>query len=468
VQWPSWVPKVGGKGIDLLPGFDIAPENGFRIPKQSVNVILQGGLQPGFGPLVAIPVAKLQIANPELNDVAQFVNPYGPPQTVWDAVAPSTVKRVAELVNNQSRAHMYDTYTIFAAQQAEYRLDPEKFGGKAPTWQDAATKAKWVGVLKIVNNAASPFPAIFDSKYRLFQDSYRDLQNKQRTENLPIGWADEQFIKAYGEAFFPLVQSMSKNNAGLGATAESVNASKKYASEISQYAMESGQPNKNLARLIVGPEGEGAYNQSAHRWQESREMSPGSGVTFRDVSNSQQAAADADAALGWYKYRAFMNTMDAKANEQGLRSYAEDQTLVDTKKEFVLNLKDQIPAWGVDFDQMDPQKFSRDLTTLSKVATDPKFGVERTDMAGTRQYLVLRQALQMQLADAGISEGSQDALPLKQAFTDEVMNMVGQNTSFAEWAFHPFLERDPLLADLVPATTFDPSGLDTATQWGFN
>lgn len=460
MQAPSWAPLIGGKKLPIA-------NSNFRIPMQSFNIILQGGLQPGFGPLVAIPVAKLQIDNPELDDVAKFVNPYGPPASVWDAVAPSTAKRVAELVNTQSRSHMYDTQRIYMQDLADYRQDPEKFGNKPPTWESAASKAKAVGILKIVNNFANPFPAIFDSKYKLYQDAYRDLQNKERTDNHEQGWADDQFIKGYGESFFPLVQSMSKNNAGLAATGEAVNASKKYKSEIAKYGMEAGDPNKTLIRLIVGDEGEGAYNQSAHRWQETREISPASGVNFRDVSKSQEAAANADADLGWYKYRQFQNLIDAQANDQGLRSYSESDDLVAAKKEFVQNLKNENPSWEVDYDQMDPQKFARDIKSLGEAATSDKFGAERTDIAGVRQYLTLRQALEEQLQMYGISAGSQDALPLKQAFTDEVMNIVGSNTKFAEWAFHPFLERDPLLADITPQSGIDPA-VTTAQQWGFS
>jgi hypothetical protein len=362
---------------------------------------------------------------------------------------------------------MYDTQRIYMQDLADYRQDPEKFGNKPPTWESAASKAKSVGILKVVNNFANPFPAIFDSKYKLYQDAYRDLQNKERTDGHEQGWADDQFIKGYGESFFPLVQSMSKNNAGLGATGEAVNASKKYKSEIAKYGMEAGDPNKTLIRLIVGDEGEGAYNQSAHRWQETREISPASGVTFRDVSKSQDAAANADADLGWYKYRQFQNLIDAQANDQGLRTYAESDDLVAAKKEFVQNLKNENPAWEVDYDQMDPQKFERDIKSLGEVATSDKFGADRTDIAGTREYLVLRQALQQQLADYGIGANSVDAEPLKQQFTDEVMNLVGSNTKFAEWAFHPFLERDPLLADLTPQSGIDPS-VTTAQQWGFS
>lgn len=460
---PSWAPAIGGKELTIAGSH-------FRIPKQAMNIVLQGGLQPGFGPLVAIPTAKLQIANPELNDVARFINPYGPPESVWDAVAPSTVKRVTELVNGQSRAHMYDTERIYMQDLADHRLDPEHHPD--PSWAKAAEKAKWVGVLKVINNSSSPFPAIFDSKYKLYQDAYRDLHNKERQDNHEQGWADDQFIKGYGQTFFPLVQSMSKNNAGVGATAEAVDALKKYSGLVSSAGMEAGDPNKALIRLIVGPEGEGAYNQSAHRWEETRQISPGSGVNFRDVSKGQEAAADADSSLGWLKYRQFMNVLDSTANSEGLRTYSESDDLVAKKAEFVANLKEQNPSWRVDYESMDPGKFTRDVEKLAEVANDKQFvdNVERTDMAGVREYLRLRQALQGQLSDFDISEGSQAAVPLKQEFTNAVMNIVSQNTQFSEFAFHTFLERDPLLEPL-PTTTSNgqdqQSALTTANRWGF-
>lgn len=460
MQVPSWSPIFAGKKITAV-------NSQFRIPKQAMNIVLQGGLQPGFGPLVAIPVGMLQTAQPEINDVAKFVNPFGPPDSVWDAVAPSTAKRIADLTNDQSKAHMTDTLRMYQQMNGQHRLDPERY--PAPTWAEAAKRANAVGMLKIVNNFANPFPAIFDSPFKMYQDSYRNLQNQERTENRPRGWADDQFIKAHGDSFFPLVQGMSKNNAGLSATAEGKNASDKYAKQISQYGMENGQANKQLIQLIVGPEGEGEFNLSAHRWQETREISPASGVDFRSTANAQDAAADADSSLGWYKFRQFQNQIDAMANDRGLRTYSEDPELVQAKKDFVQQLKDENPSWEVDYDQMDPEKFDRNLEKLSELANSGTFGVQRTDMAGTRQYLQLRQALTDQLSALDIGEGTQAAIPYKLQFTDAVMDLVGSNTQFSEWAFHPFLERDPLLAGLIQdPTTGDLSQDDTANVWGFS
>jgi hypothetical protein len=435
------------------------------MPKQAMNIVLQGGLQPGFGPLVAIPVGQLQTRQPEINDVAKFVNPFGPPESTWDAVAPATAKRMRDLVDKQSNAHIYDTKRIYDAMNAEHRLDPEK--NPAPSWEEAAKRANAVGVLKIVNNFVNPFPVIFDSPYKLYQDSYRALQEQERKEDHPRGWADDQFIKAHGYTFFPLVQGMSKNNAGLSATAEGKNASEKYKSQIAKYGMEAGSPNKTLIQLIVGPEGEGEYNQSAHMWQQTREISPASGYTFRDTANAQDAVADADSALGWYKFRQFQNQIDAMANDRGLRIYSEDPELVQAKKDFVEQLKHENPSWEVDFDQMDPEKFNRNIEKLGELANSDTFGVMRTDMAGTRQYLNLRKALTDQLTELDIGPDSQDAIPFKQEFTDAVMDLAGQNTQFAEWAFHPFLERDPLLENMVQnPTTGDLSPADTASVWG--
>lgn len=467
LQVPKWSPFFAGKRITAL-------DTQFRIPKQAMNIVLQGGLQPGFGPLVAVPVGMLQTSKPEINDVAKFVNPFGPPDSVWDAVAPATAKRVADLVNEQSKAHMADTLRIYQQMNGRHREDPERY--PAPSWTEAEKRAKQIGVLKIVNNFANPFPAIFDSPYKLYQDAYRDLKEKERTEKdangnqlHPRGWADDQFIKGYGESFFPLVQGMSKNNAGLSATAEGKNASDKYAKQIAKYGMENGAPNKTLIQLIVGDEGEGEFNLSAHRWQETREISPASGVDFRSTANAQDAAADADSALGWYKFRQKMNELDARANDMGLRTYSEDPLLLEERKQFVENLKAENPAWEVDFDQMDPEKFNRNIEKLGELANSDTFGPMRTDMAGVRTYLAMRAALQEQLKSLDIGEGTQAAIPFKLQFTDAVMDLVGSNTKFSEWAFHPFLSRDPLLEGLIQdSTTGELSLDDTAAIWGFS
>jgi len=81
----------------------------------------------------------------------------------------------------------------------------------------------------------------------------------------------------------------------------------------------------------------------------------------------------------------------------------------------------------------------------------------------------MRQALTEQLKSLDIGEGTQAAIPFKLQFTDAVMDLVGSNTKFSEWAFHPFLERDPLLEGLITdPTTGELSMDDTAATWGFS
>lgn len=442
-----------------IPG---AGDSQLKISKQSFNLVLQGGLQPGFGPLVSYPVAKIQTAAPQLNDIAKLVNPYGPPDGLWGAMAPSTLKTLSDAINSQSQNHEQDTRRIWAQMLAEYKTDPQKFGGTAPTIDDAAKKAGALGRLKVINRMTQPFPAIFQSPYQLYIDGYRALQERQRSEGHPQGWADDTFVQTYGDTYFPLVQSESKNNAGLGSSAEAVDAAKRYKSLISKYGVEAGQPNPTLTRLIVGQEGEGDFNASAHQWQETRDISPASGLKFRTYDNPQEAQASADASLGWLKYRQFMSNLDAMALEQGFRTYADSDELTATRQEFIKNLEGENNAWHVDWSQRDNDSFTRDIQSLGEIADSGKFGPMRTDMVGVQQYLALRTALQQDLQDNGISEGSQDATPLKQEFTAAVQSLVSSNSQFAEWSYYTFLERDPLLEPVLPV-----SGTPAApTDWG--
>lgn len=449
-----------------IPG---AGDSQLKISKQSLNIVLQGGLQPGYGPLVAYPVAKIQTAAPQLDQVAAFVNPYGPPKSFWDAVAPTTVKALTDAVNDQSRTHEQDTRRIWSQMLAEYRLDPQKFGGKQPTIDEAAARAGALGRLKIVNRVMGVplpgFPATFQSPYQLYIDGYHALQDRQRTENHPYGWADDEFVSQYGETFFPLVQSQSLNNGGTSATAEGVDAVTRYKSLVSKYGVEAGKANPNLIRLIVGQEGEGAYNDSAHLWQEQHEISPASGVMYRSYENPQQAQANADADLGWLKYRQKMQELDARAIQNGYRTYAEDPELVVERQQFVQSLEKDNPAWHVDWSQRDNDKFTRDLQSLGEIANSGKFGVMRTDMQGVQQYLALRQALKDELDQYQIGEGTQDAQPFRQEFTDAVSDLVSQNSQFAEWSYYTFLERDPLLE---PLTSYGQPTDQPPTDWGIS
>lgn len=447
-----------------IPG---AGDSQLKISKQSLNIVLQGGIQPGFGPLVAYPVGKLQTAAPQLDQVAQLVNPFGPPNSFYDAVAPSVLKSLTDATNDQSRTHAQDTQRIWAQMLAEYRLDPSKFGGKQPTIDEASSRAGALGRLKILNRVVgvpiAGFPATFQSPYQLYIDSYHVLKDREHTENHPVGWADDEFVRQFGDSYFPLVQSMSVNNAGLGASAEAVEASKKYKDLISKYGIEAGQADPNLIRLIVGQEGEGDYNDSAHQWQETRQISPASGINFRSYDNPQQAMADADASLGWLKYRQKMNELDARAIQDGYRTYADDPDLVDERKQFIDSLSQENQAWHVDWSQRDSDKFERDLKSLGEIADSGKFGPMRTDMVGVKQYLALRQAFQDEVTQYGISPTSKDAQPFRQEFTDAVMDLVSSNSQFAEWSYYTFLDRDPLLE---PLTSQEQPTDQQPTDWG--
>jgi hypothetical protein len=242
-------------------------------------------------------------------------------------------------------------------------------------------------------------------------------------------------------------------------------AANKYKSLIAKYGIEAGQANPNLIRLIVGQEGEGAYNDSAHLWQEQHEISPASGVNFRDYNNPQEAQAKADADLGWLKYRQKSQELDARAIAEGFKTYADDPALVAERQQFIQSLEQDNPAWHVDWSQRDNDKFERDLVSLGEVANSGKFSPMRTDMTGVKQYLALRQALKDELAQYGVTEGSQDAQPFRQEFTDAVADLVSSNSQFAEWSYYTFLERDPLLE---PVTSQGAPTDQQPTDWGIS
>ena len=450
-----------------IPG---AGDSELKISKQSLNIVLQGGLQPGFGPLIAYPIAKIQTWSPQVDQVASIVNPYGPPSSVWDAMAPTTLKAVYDATHSQSLEHEKDTRRIWAQMLAEYRLDPQKFGGKQPTIDEAAQRAGALGRLKIWNRVVGMvpgFPAIFQSPYQFYIDSYHTLQQQENDPRLghPHGWADDQFLQMYGDTYFPLVQSQTLNNGGVGASAEAVDALKKFSPLISQYGMEAGKANPALIRLIVGQEGEGDFNQSAYLWEQTHEISPGSSVMYRSYKDPQAAQAAAESDLGWLKYRQKMQELDARAIQEGYRTYADDPALADERKQFITSLEKDNNSWRIDWNTRDDDKFQRDLDSLGQIANSDKFGPMRTDMTGAKQYLALRQALTDELTQYGVGFQSKEAQPFRQEFTDAVMDLVSSNSQFAEWTYYTFLDRDPLLE---PVTSQNQPTDQAPTDWGIS
>lgn len=431
MRLPKW---AGGKDLKL---FDSVP----YIPKSAFNLALQGDpwWLPGFGPLVQIPVGAFQAQVPRSEDIAKFVNPFGPPKDVWDAVSPATVKRLRSYLDgNAARDFGQDNYRIFNQMKIEWEQGGEQ--GPPPTWGEAQDRTKALYKLKVANNFLNPFPANFRSPYQFYIDSYHILQEQARTEGKSYDWVDEEFTRKYGDTYFVLAQSMSKNNAGAQSTVEWVEAYQKKADVVADYP--------EFAAQIVGDH-PGEFSQTAHAYAVGREFAPGSDTAMRDYKNPAEAQADNESKLGWMQYKKLMNLLDAVAADAGLESYQDNDGLKAVRKQYIEKLAQSNPAWFDKYTTFKSDKnFDGQMTKLEKLSQDKRLLADpsNTGVRTLGKYLELRKTFSEILAGQEHTTMAADSnKPLRDLYIKYVNRLVESDTQFSNDWYHGKLEFDPML-----------------------
>lgn len=441
LRMPKW---AGGKEFHM---FDSVP----YIPKSAFNLALQGDpwWLPGFGPLVQIPVGYFEKKSPDMDSVAKFVNPYGPPKDLWDAMSPATVRRVRSLVEGtNAKDYGQDNYRIFN----QMVIDWEKGGreGPKPTWKEAETRTNHLYLLKIANNVGNPFPANFRSPYQFYIDGYHILQDQARVEGKNQEWVDDTFMKKYGDTYFVLAQSMSKNNAGLDPTAAAVNAYKKYKSIVDEHP-------EYLAQIVGSHPGE--FNASAYGFELSTQYDPGTSKTMRSLKDPKEAQADNEAKLGWIKYRKLTDGLDAIAGNRGLNSYKEADDLVAMKQVAVAKLMADNQSFAKRYKSASSaDTFDLQIPELTELSNDKRLlgDPSRTDIKTLQKYLVVRKIIGQILALRGQQGGAKTPTalanqPLMQIFTMWAHKLAEGDTKFSSNWFNGKLEFDPYMVDLNTA-----------------
>lgn len=443
-------------------------QSGIKVSETSFNMIMQGGglFNPGFGPLVQIPVNEYAVRNPEDETIQKSIKAVLPFGTTSDTAlgmwTPAVVDAgwsvaSAKFFNHHSRQYIQMQNMLWRDKLIQFELD---HNGRTPNqtekndmFAEAGKDASAMAGMKFLASALSPASLQIQSKFTAQQQAFYRLQEQGRIEKKPYYWAEEQFIKQWGEAYFPLVRSSSWNESGVSSTVGTVAALKKYKGTLDRV-------DPSMYRMIVSGEGEGAYSPTARNWLYTTAQRTGDTQTFIEQSNPRQAMQDTLTSQGWYDYSALMNRLNLRAQAQGLTSYLDSAQLQLAKKKGLALLAQKNPAWWQDYNSFSPVEYDKKLADMRVIAhdvlqTDPT----RSDMKTLQQYLALRDwatnVLQQRGAVGGSSSpealSNRDVLSL---FTRQVSRLTESNLWFDQYAFTSYIEHDPYLLDagsLVPS-----------------
>ena len=417
-----------------------------RIPIGSANTVLQGDMPlfPSTGPLVTMPVDKfLKIVSDtdgttRSNDLwYRWMFPIGRPSAgaegVLEQMFPGWGRRLLDATgpaDDLGRANL--AWSV----GREMILEARREGKPAPTQHEINKAANFLWGLRAFTSWASPVQVEFAPQHQFWLDQAHRYREQYGQDYF------DQFLADFGKeaAYYAISSSNSlahvpPTNQGMEEWAENKDLIQKY---------------PDFGGLIISPEAyTDDYSQDAYRAQFDIQLGPLDSRKLRSIQDPQARINEGERLLGWQEFRKVQAAVDAALMERGLTSLenpaAQDLKLL--KSQAMSDLRETYPAWATDFDT-----FTNDIDSkvkqMEEFAFDRQFD-SRPDIAGLRQYLVIRAMATEQLDQAYLAGGSrslqaEENAALAQWFYDQTGQIVQSNPAFAE-LYARYLTGDTLM-----------------------
>jgi len=388
------------KGLQKLPFFDKGTEslNQMGIPKQSLDILFQGGLDALYskgnpnlfsdlfpvGPYVAVPAAEIAKEKPDLEESLRWAFPYGLPKNAIQGFLPTWVQRAqvnaAELDDPQfARSYqlIYNTEQMKAKQEGRPPVSPAKIMGM--------TKNYWR--MRTVANLVLPFAPRFDTPYKFYMDKSREYRRLYGIQ------ADAKFLQDYPD-FFEFTTTLSYNPTGVQSSVAAVRQIKKHPELVAE--LSNTEP--RLISIITNDFQGYEFSQAAYEYLYRKRVSPASSQRFLSSQDPSQAMKKTEAEKGWIQYNKFMDALDNELQDRGLSSVTQNgaEDLEAAKAAFVAKLARKVDnkgnpildpstgqyiqsAWYDDYLDSDGSKTNRVVVGLSTILQNDKFMKDNKD-----------------------------------------------------------------------------------------
>ena len=449
------------RGLTKLPfvGSGLESMNQMGIPKQSLDVIFQGGMDVLYnqgegklfsdifpvGPYVAMPINNIAKDRPDLEQAFKWALPYGTTRNDFQALQPAWYKRYKTQSEEMDNAEYGRTWqVIWNTEQTNARKE-----GRAPkSAEEIDRMTKDYYKMRLVANLVLPFAPKFNSPYRLYMDKYRQYRREGNTvdsSGLKVT-PDQRFFHDFPE-FFQFAQSLSENKTGVNS---SVAAYKNIQDNKSLVGKLNGINPSMIGLMVNDPNGY-EFSQTAYNWLYNEKVAPGSKETFLGTKDPILAQQQNEAKKGWIQYGNYINTLDAELKKRGLTSYtqngAEDLAFLKT---IVINKLAKNPdgspsAWYLDYQDTDGSKINRSIEGLKLILNDKKFmdkNANNPTWKSVSLYLDIRNKLAGALAQRDVKSIDAKANgDIRFLYDTIVTRMKNENQGFKD-LYDRFLAQD--------------------------
>lgn len=473
VGLPKGVTKIPfvGKGLepfvkpDAKPGDKTVYGGGLGIPKGSLDILFQGGLDMLYmkgnpnvfsdifpvGPYVAIPVSEIVKRQPSLEESFKWALPFGPSKDALSGLAPTWFQRLqtrASGLEDPAFARSYQLIWNTEQQRAKRNGEDPVPAGKILRM----TKDYWN--MRTAANLIMPFAPRFDSPYKYYLDKSREYRRLYGLE------ADAKFLDDYPE-FFSFSASLSSNPTNVQSSVQAVENIKKYDGLVGDLA----KIEPRLVGLIVNDFSGYEFSQAAYDYLYGKRIAADSPAKFL----TSQAPADAqkrnDAEKGWIQYNRIMDAIDNDLQDRGLTSTqqkgAEDLATLKAAVISKLSVKTDVDgkpivnpktgqfeqtAWYDDYLDSDGSKTNRVIVGLGRILTDKKFievNKNNSTWKSVSAYLDLRKAVAQELASRKVKSINAKANTDLRFIYDGTVNKLKQDDKLGfAYVYDRFLSQD--------------------------
>jgi len=460
-----------GKGLepftkpDAKPGDKTVYGGGMGIPKGSLDILFQGGLDMLYtkgnpnvfsdifpvGPYVAVPVSEIVKRQPSLEDAFKWALPFGPSKDVLAGFTPAWFQRVRTRIAGQEDTQFANVYQLIANTQIQRA---KRNGEKPPTEKEITKMAQRYWMMRTAANLIMPFAPRFDSPYKYYMDKSREYRRLYGLE------ADAKFFDDYPE-FFSFSASLSSNPTNVQSSVQAVENIKKYDVLVSDLA----KVEPRLVGLITNNFSGYEFSQAAYNYLQRKPISPDSPDKFLQSQSAAESQKRNEAEKGWIQYNRLMDAIDNDLQDRGLTSTqqkgAEDLATLkaavitklsqktDADGNPIINPKTgqiEQTAWSDDYLDSDGSKTNRVILGLGKILTDKKFieaNKNNPTWKSVSAYLDFRKALAQELSSRKVKSIDAKANTDLRFIYDGIVNKLKQDDKLGfAYVYDRFLSQD--------------------------
>jgi hypothetical protein len=460
-----------GKGLepftkpDAKPGDKTVYGGGMGIPKGSLDILFQGGLDMLYtkgnpnvfsdifpvGPYVAVPVSEIVKRQPSLEDAFKWALPFGPSKDPIAGFTPAWFQRVRTRIAGQEDTQFANVYQLIANTQIQRA---KRNGEKPPTEKEITKMAQRYWMMRTAANLIMPFAPRFDSPYKYYMDKSREYRRLYGLE------ADAKFFDDYPE-FFSFSASLSSNPTNVQSSVQAVENIKKYDVLVSDLA----KVEPRLVGLITNNFSGYEFSQAAYNYLQRKPISPDSPDKFLQSQSAAESQKRNEAEKGWIQYNRLMDAIDNDLQDRGLTSTqqkgAEDLATLkaavitklsqktDADGNPIINPKTgqiEQTAWSDDYLDSDGSKTNRVILGLGKILTDKKFieaNKNNPTWKSVSAYLDFRKALAQELSSRKVKSIDAKANTDLRFIYDGIVNKLKQDDKLGfAYVYDRFLSQD--------------------------